>query len=252
MRLVRLPLTPFFATVQIEINCMHGWGNQKYLTNAMWEKRSRQEILRGEIVHPDRRCLWFWPQSAWIQQFSTVVQQIQQGNLQEQGDIEPTKLTVQTWIGLAVVPNYAVETIGPANPFLLCPPFLTRELMKTSTPAEGIGGGRLSRAAQRAAEQTSPLAFLVNVDPRSTAKDTMACMHFMTEVERFLLAADKHLCSIFGTSTIGQRQTAKAPTICQTRLNDDRERGKKTLTWEYKKIVRRKHTGDGDEIARQN
>jgi hypothetical protein len=78
-------------------------------------------------------------------------------NLREQGNIEPTKLTVQTRIGLAVFPNHAVETIGPANLFLLCPPFLMDELMKTSTPrTEGIGGGRLSRAAQRAAEQTFP------------------------------------------------------------------------------------------------
>ena len=59
MRIANLQEVPFFDTVMLAINRMHGMGYKKYQTNLHWENRNRQEILNADTVNIDRRRLRF-------------------------------------------------------------------------------------------------------------------------------------------------------------------------------------------------
>ena len=93
--------------------------------------------------------------------------------------------------GLAVFPDFMIDTMGPANVFTICPSFLKDELMHETRGKTGMRWHSVARAAKRAAERTFSAAVSDTAHPRSTAKDTMAYMHFNTEMERFCMVAEK-------------------------------------------------------------
>jgi hypothetical protein len=191
MRITNLQEVPFLDTLLLPINRMHGMGYEKYQANLHWEKRNRQEILKSDTTDIDRRGLRFWPQSPWLQMVNTAVKHIHHGTSADITSVQATPLTVMTRSGLAVFPDFMVDTIGPAHVFTICPPFLKDELMRETRGENGMRWHTVARAVTRAAERAFPAAVSDIADPWSTAKDTMAYMHFNTEMERFCMVADK-------------------------------------------------------------
>jgi hypothetical protein len=175
----------------LAINRMHGMGYEKYQTNLHWENRNRQEIINADTVNIDRRRLRFWLQSPWLQMVNTAVQHIYHGTLADMTSVQATPLTEMTRSGLAVFPNFMIDTMGPANLFTICPPFLKDELRHKTRGETGMRWHTVARAVKRVAEHTFPALVSNTADPCSTAKNTMAYMHFNTEMERFCMVAEK-------------------------------------------------------------